>query len=53
MSLYLIVKHVHIGSVILSFALFLVRGGLMFADVGWRKHGLLRSGRMSSTRYCS
>jgi uncharacterized membrane protein SirB2 len=44
MSLYLIVKYVHIGSVILSFALFLFRGGLMFADVGWRKHGLLRIG---------
>ena len=44
MSLYFIVRDIHIGSVILSFALFLIRAGLMFADVSWRKHGLLRIG---------
>ena len=44
MTPYLIVKYVHVGSVILSFALFLLRGTLMFADVGWRRHALLRIG---------
>jgi uncharacterized membrane protein SirB2 len=42
MSPYLIVKHIHVYSVIMSFALFLFRGALMFADVSWRQHGLLR-----------
>jgi uncharacterized membrane protein SirB2 len=44
MTSYLIVKYIHVGSVILSFALFLLRGALMFADSGWRRHGLLRIG---------
>jgi len=44
MSLYPIVKQIHVYSVILSFALFLFRGGLMFADVAWRNHGVLRVG---------
>jgi uncharacterized membrane protein SirB2 len=44
MTSYLIVKYIHVGSVILSFALFLLRGVLMFADAGWRRHPLLRIG---------
>jgi uncharacterized membrane protein SirB2 len=44
MSLYLVIRNIHIGSVILSFALFLFRAGLMFADVRWRTNGLLRIG---------
>ena len=44
MSLYLIVKYVHVGSVILSFGLFLLRGLLMFSGTGWRSHALLRIG---------
>jgi uncharacterized membrane protein SirB2 len=44
MTPYLIVKYIHVGSVILSFALFLLRGALTFADAGWRKHALLRVG---------
>lgn len=42
MSLYLIVKQVHVTAVLLSFSLFLVRGGLMFANVPWRQHAVLR-----------
>lgn len=42
MNLYLVVKQVHIVSVLLSFALFLFRGGLMFANVRWRQHPVLR-----------
>lgn len=42
MNLYLVVKQIHVGSVLLSFALFLFRGGLMFAGVRWRQHILLR-----------
>ena len=42
MNLYLVVKQIHIGSVLLSFALFLFRGGLMFAGVRWRQHIFLR-----------
>lgn len=44
MTLYLIVKYVHVGSVILSFGLFLLRGLLMFSGAGWRSHALLRIG---------
>jgi uncharacterized membrane protein SirB2 len=44
MSLYLAVKYTHVGSVFLSFALFLLRGALMFGDVAWRNHKLLRVG---------
>jgi uncharacterized membrane protein SirB2 len=44
MSVYLIVKYIHVFSVILSFALFLLRGALMFADSGIRKHVVLRIG---------
>ena len=44
MSLYLIVKYVHVGSVILSFGLFLLRGLLMFSGAGWRSNALLRIG---------
>lgn len=40
--LYLIVKQVHVASVILSFALFLFRGGLMFAGSRWLQHPVLR-----------
>lgn len=42
MNLYLVVKQIHVGSVLLSFALFLFRGGLMFAGVRWRQHVVLR-----------
>lgn len=41
-SLYLVVRHIHIGSVLLSFALFVFRGGLMFANASWRQHAVLR-----------
>lgn len=44
MSFYLAVKYTHVGSVILSFTLFLLRGALTFANVGWRNHPLLRIG---------
>jgi uncharacterized membrane protein SirB2 len=44
MSVYLIVKNIHVYSVILSFALFLLRGGLMFANSGLRQHVVLRIG---------
>lgn len=44
MTPYLIVKYIHVGSVILSFALFLLRGALMFADISWRRHAVLRIG---------
>ena len=44
MTPYLIVKYVHVGSVILSFGLFLLRGALMFADAAWRRNALLRIG---------
>lgn len=40
--LYLIVKQVHVASVILSFVLFLFRGGLMFAGSRWLQHPVLR-----------
>lgn len=44
MSAYFIVKQIHVYSVALSFALFLLRGGLMFGAVGWRNHVTLRIG---------
>jgi uncharacterized membrane protein SirB2 len=44
MSVYLIVKNIHVYSVILSFALFLLRGGLMFGNSGLRQHVALRIG---------
>ena len=40
--LYLIVKQVHVASVLLSFALFLFRGGLMFAESKWQKNLFVR-----------
>lgn len=42
MSLYLVVRGIHIASVLTSFALFLFRAGLMFGNVGWRQHLVLR-----------
>lgn len=39
---YLIVKQVHVASVILSFVLFLFRGGLMFSGSRWLQHPVLR-----------
>jgi len=44
MTPYLIVKYIHVGSVIVSFGLFLFRGALMFADISWRTHPFLRIG---------
>lgn len=41
-TLYLIVKKVHVYSVIASFALFLFRGGLMMAGARLLQHKLLR-----------
>lgn len=40
--LYLIVKKIHIISVLLSFSLFLFRGGLMFADSRWLKNPFVK-----------
>lgn len=42
-SLYLPVRQVHIASVHLSIALFLLRGMLMWADSRWLGHWTLRS----------
>jgi uncharacterized membrane protein SirB2 len=39
---YLVLRHVHIGCAILTIALFVIRGGLMLADVPWRDHLVLR-----------
>lgn len=44
MTFYLVTKYIHVGSVILSFALFLLRGALMFAGGAGRSHVLLRIG---------
>lgn len=40
--MYLIVKQIHVASVILSFVLFLLRGGLMLAGSRWLQHPVLR-----------
>lgn len=40
--LYLIVKKIHIASVVLSLALFLLRGGLMLAESKWQKNAFIR-----------
>lgn len=41
-SFYLPLKQVHVASVHLSFALFLLRGMLMLADSPWPRHWTLR-----------
>lgn len=40
--LYLLLKYIHIGSVIVSFTLFAFRGCLMLAESPWLKHWTLR-----------
>jgi uncharacterized membrane protein SirB2 len=40
--LYLYVKHAHVFLVATSIALFVCRGGLMFADSKWLRHPLLK-----------
>jgi uncharacterized membrane protein SirB2 len=41
-SYYILIKSVHVWSVTLSIALFLLRGGLMLADSPWLRNGVLR-----------
>ncbi len=41
-SLYLPVRQVHVASVHLSIALFLLRGGLMWMDSLWLRHWMFR-----------
>jgi uncharacterized membrane protein SirB2 len=41
-SYYFLIKSVHVGSVALSIALFMLRGGLMLADSPWLRIGVLR-----------
>ena len=41
-SYYFLIKSVHVWSVTLSIALFVLRGGLMLADSAWLRHGVLR-----------
>lgn len=41
---YLLLKHIHLSSVALSFVLFLLRGGLKYAGSPWLRHPLLRVG---------
>lgn len=41
-SYYFLIKSVHVWSVTLSIALFVLRGGLMLAESPWRAAGVLR-----------
>jgi uncharacterized membrane protein SirB2 len=38
---YLLIKQVHVGSVLISVALFLLRGGLTLGGVDWRRSRIL------------